>query len=89
MNVLFVFKPHMIEITDVVKASGPLPNKISGYFCSLKIIKKNSNMAFFCDFVISMFTENKIIYKLPSKEYINVFRKSLFLYQAFASSFSF
>lgn len=32
--VLFIIKLHMIEITDVVKASVSLPNEISGYFCS-------------------------------------------------------
>lgn len=32
--VLFIIKPHMIEITDVVKASVSLPNEISGYFSS-------------------------------------------------------
>lgn len=30
---------------------------------------------FFFNFAISMFTEKLFIYKLPSKEYANIFRK--------------
>lgn len=42
---------------------------------------------YFFSFAISMFTEKVFIYKLPSKEYANIFRKYFFSIISFYSFF--